>query len=398
MKVEIFRNYLEAGLQRIAAALDNGHEVGSLIGIKVTKEALFLTVASGNLGCQVKLDAKSDGANIMKVITEGEVSVIGKMFIDAIASLDGKSNLTIEFDPNAKPEGQSDEEKPSGMLSIKAERGNKFDEVSLSRIDRSVNLVLPPLDAAVVMKGDVFKDYYKKIGISAGKANMSAEMANINLAGADGKVSMTTTNAQQISRAWFDADVRKPLSAFLPYEILAKAVGMLGDEEVSVQVTDTKPICGVITQPVSFLQKLNGEARYLIASICDTFPKYERVLSKLNWIVTCQINKKEMESAIKSFDLFEQVRTRMEVSKSGEIGLRKITDKGKATRYITANGLAFTKKEDEQDIEMDISSRHLSLAISTATKDEVKVSLSGRASMGKIELGDGLEFYFQPFK
>ena len=50
MKVEIFRNYLEAGLQRIAAALDNGHEVGSLIGIKVTKEALFLTVASGNLG------------------------------------------------------------------------------------------------------------------------------------------------------------------------------------------------------------------------------------------------------------------------------------------------------------------------------------------------------------
>jgi len=398
MKIEIFRNYLEAGLKRVSAALDTAHEVGSLIGIKVSKDALFLSVVTENLSCQVKLDAKSDKENILKIVKDGELSVNGKMFIDAIDSLDGRANLVIEYDPDAKVEPVEGEEQTSGLLRIKAERGNKTEEVSLARIDRKISVSLPEPSPRVVVKGGVFSDYYKKVGISAGKANMAAEFANVNLQASDGKMSMVTTNAQQLSRAWFDADVKKPLSVFLPYEILLKAVNMFGDEDVSIQVSDGKPICGILSQPLVFLEKNNGEARYKVGSICDTFPNYKRVLDKLNWIATCQINKKEMEQVIKSFDIFEQVRTRMEVSKSGEIGLRKLTDKGKAVRWVTASELSFVKPEDAQDIEMDISSRHLSLAISTATKEDVMVKLSGKSSMALMELGDGLEFYFQPFK
>lgn len=416
MKVEIFRNYLESGLGRVAAALDSSSEMGSLVGLKALKDGLYISVHSENLACQVKLDAKSDGSNIMKIVDEGSVSVNGKMLIDAIASLEGKSNLTIEFEP--APSGQEatqapatpatddaeveeePKEKTVGLLSIRAERGKDFEEVSLSCVERKVTVTMPPLDAAIVIKGETLKDYYKKVGVSAGKANMAAELANISISGKDGSVTMVTTNGQQLSLAKFAADVKKAASVLLPYDILSKAIGMLsGEDPVSIQLGDSKPVCAYVTQPFAFLQKENGETRYKITAISDAFPNFDRVLSKLNWIATCRINKAEMEQSIKSFDVFEQVRTRLELSKDrSEIGLRKVTDKGKAKRFVSVNDLAFTKKEDEQDIEMDVSSRHLSLGISTALEDTVTLSLSGRSTMAKLDLGKGLEFYFQPFK
>lgn len=414
MKVEIFRNYLVAGLGRISAALDTS-DIGSLVGIKVEKDGLYLSVHSDNLACQVKLDAKSDGDNILKIVSEGNVSVNGKMLIDAISSLEGKSNLSIEFEPAptdapvAAPaetdDAETDEEpkeKTIGQLSIKAERGKDFEEVSLSCVERKVNVAMPVPDPAIVIKGAMFKDYYKKVGVSAGKANMAAELANVSISAKDGVVTMVTTNGQQLSLAKFEAEVKKSASVLLPYDILAKAIGMLGGEEsdtVAIQLSEGKPVCAFVSQPLRFLNKENGEARYKITSISDAFPNFDRVLSKLSWIATCRINKAEMEQSIKSFDVFEQVRTRLELSKErSEIGLRKVTDKGKAKRFVSVNDLVFTKPEEAQDIEMDVSSRHLSLGISTALEDNVTLKMSGKSTMAKFDLGKGLEFYFQPFK
>jgi DNA polymerase III sliding clamp (beta) subunit (PCNA family) len=414
MKFEIFRNYLVAGLGRISAALDNS-DIGSLVGIKVEKDGLYLSVHSDNLACQVKLDAKSDGDNILKIINEGNASVPGKMLIDAISSLEGKSNLSIEFEP-APADAQVDvpvvdpddaetdeepKEKTIGQLSIRAERGKDFEEVGLSCVERKVTVTMPSNDPAIVIKAAAFKDYYKKVGVSAGKANMAAELANVSISAKDGSVTMVTTNGQQLSLAKFEAEVKKAASVLLPYDILAKAVGMLGGEEgdtVSIQLSEGKPVCAFVSQPLRFLNKENGEARYKITSISDAFPNFDRVLSKLSWIATCRINKAEMEQSIKSFDVFEQVRTRLELSKDrNEIGLRKVTDKGKAKRFVSVNDLVFPNG-NPQDIDMDVSSRHLSLGISTAIEDNVTLKMSGKSTMAKFDLGKGLEFYFQPFK
>jgi len=411
MKFEIFRDYFELGLQRISAALDSNHELASLVGIKVTKDAVVMSVQGDNLACQVKLDAKEDGDKILKIKEPGSASVPGKMLIDAVSSLEGKASVSVEFEPiteTAEKAEEDDDEKSSGLLSIQSIE-KKPEGVSLACVARDVNVKIPDPDPSLVMDSTNFKEYYKKVGVSAGKANMAAMYANVSITAEGDSVAMVTTNSQQISRSEFKADVKKKLSALLPYEILAKAVGMLSSDPkdaVSLQLSDNQPVVAFLYQPLSFLKKANGEARYKVTSISDAFPNVERVLKKLNFMVWGRINRQAMEKVMKSFDLFDQVRTRMELSASNsEIGLYKDADKGKAKRYIPVADLTY--EEGEQDLEMDISSRHLSQGISSAMGDDIILRLSGASTMAKLELGaiqeDGksegsLDLYFQPFK
>lgn len=402
MKVKIQRGLLEQLLNKVQKGLKAGDPIASLVVLSAEKDSgrdvLRAAVSNENLLCSAELNASKE-ESILSVEEPGKAALSGEMLIETVASLQNFDILELEFDATPPVKVSDDDDDVSdatGTLIIKF--GDE--EVRLQCVDRTFNTKIEDGDDKATVSGDKFIDYCDKVGISAGKANQNAAWANISMSMAENgdgnkKVTFVTTNGQQLTVAEFSPDSSpEDFSVVLPYDVVATVMKMcVANQDVNISVSQDNPPRVMFSQSISYAMTEMGKATYQVVALNDKFPPYEDIIKKLDFISSCKMNTQAFKEVCSTLAIFERVRTTMDFS----VGKREIKFNKSASNGSVKRALALDDADGE-DMVIDISSRHLLVAAKAASQDAVDMFLSGKKSMGLLELGDGVRMYFQPFK
>jgi DNA polymerase III sliding clamp (beta) subunit (PCNA family) len=254
------------------------------------------------------------------------------------------------------------------------------------------------------MAGDDFIKFCGKVGISAGRAAMSLEWANveISMGGGNGakQVKLVTTNGQQLTIAEFaPASGENDFLIILPYDtILAVTKMCSAEQDVSFSIGGGTPARALIEQPFVYAMTELGKATYRVIALSDRFPKFAKAIAKLSFIAGCKVEARTLKEICSTLVVFEQVRTRIAFSKdddgtmSGAMTFDKMAEEGSAKRIMPVSDVS------GEELELDISSRHLAVAVKKAEDEVLDLKFSGKHSLGLLDLGGGVRMYFMPFK
>jgi DNA polymerase III sliding clamp (beta) subunit (PCNA family) len=403
MKVKIQRALLEQLLNKVEKGLKAGDPIASLVVLSAEKDddgdVLRAAVSNENLLCSAEVDASKE-KSIISIDEPGKAALSGDMLIDTVSSLQNFDTLDLEFD-STPPVGGSDDDDDDGDDDATGTLIVKFgdEEVRLQCVSRTFNTKIEAGKEKAVVSGSKFIDYCDKVGISAGKPNQSTNWSNISMAMAENgdgqkKVTFVTTNGQQLTVAEFEPDSSEDdFAVVLPYDIVTAVAKMcVPNQDVSVSVSDDSPPRIMFSQPISYAMTQMGTATYQVVALNDKFPPYEKVIDKLDFVSSCMINAKAFKEVCSTLAIFEIVRTAMDFSVGKrEIKFNKSASSGSVKRSLSLDDA------DGDDMEVSISSRHFKVAGDKTNQDVITLHLSGKKSMGLLDIGDGVRMYFQPF-
>lgn len=402
MKATIHRSLLEELLNHVSGGLKSDDPISELIVLSTEKQTisqywLSASVFNEHLCCSAKINGSKD-KSLLDISEFGKVSVVGETLINAVKSLkECEQKLSLEFEPIKKESADNDEDEGlAGTLKIKAGE----DEIRLQCFERTFDTNTSNKLSVSTIKGSTLHRCCQKTGISAGKIIANDEWANVHISASknNNEITLVTTNGQQLTIGKIAAEeIKEDFCAILPYEIMRCVTKMCdGDEDVEISLSTDKPTKTLFSKKILYADISEiGMATYQISPITDKFPNFEKLLSRLSWVTTCKIDANILKSVCNSLDIFDQVRTFMSLTikdnKIGELVFHKTVDKGTTKRKISV------KDASGENIELNISSRHLQVAVGQASINEITMYLSGSKSMGKLDLGDGIAMFFQPF-
>ena len=136
-----------------------------------------------------------------------------------------------------------------------------------------------------------------------------------------------------------------------------------------------------------------GRSTYRLTCTNEKFPSWKKVVDRIDFVTTCKMDAKKFKGACETLNIFDQVRSTAEFSTDDGVSkLTKKTPGGSAHRTIPIEDVV------GKSMDIELSSRHFEVASKAVVGDEIGVSLSGRKSIGMLNLGGGVRMYFVPFQ
>lgn len=270
--------------------------------------------------------------------------------------------------------------------------------VNLPECDVAVDLG----DKKAEISGPDLQKYAKFVGAYGGKGTMSTNWSNALLSMKGDTVEFVTTNGQQIGVARFrPTQSGSNFEAIISCDAFAEAVKMMSDESpVSIYVKSGSPAF------VSFVQRLtfgNGDVGSLVVRVPTSADKFHNFRGPIEKLLFKSIIKAKTQQLRNICDMLDCIGSRVKTKavldiakmqvaffKQGEEGFIEAEEEGLALPLIDGS------KGD--NVELDLSSRHLRLMADQTEKEDLMVEFSGKTTMGRATLDDNRMVYFIPFR
>ena len=336
----------------------------------------------------------------MEIEKTGRFVADGEFLFGLLSTGAMETDFEIEFDP------KSAKETKDGKDEGKDEDGGKTKElqpigtakVTTSRIKATVGCVedkIPPFKEFDEKKKVTFKSAgllqaLAEVAIAAGESTMNQDYTYVRIFVSAGYAEIATTNGQQLAIAKI-IGVDGDFSCIAPFALLNSAIKQANpDKDITLALSkDERSV--LVTYPLVYGGEDVGVVEYQLGTY-DKFAKYENRIKSINKMTSCKILTEELKNVCSVLGIVDNSRTRLKVEPSAKrITLHKTEARGSLDQVE----LPLVEAEGK-DIEVCVSTRHLTLAVAQADQEHVELIFSGRNSLCKIKFGD-FEQYFAPY-
>ena len=393
MKLILNGYYIEELARRLSAAVDtlydpNDDDCGGAPEsavwntlILASADELRFVVTSRRFNASISLIPSLLGPEIIQVESTGACVVKGIDVLRAIGSGDGMHPFMMELwesDDHLAATLELSSKEFSKKLSLKAtlataesQAAGRHSDCATITADKFVNSVW-----------------------LAGRVASDEDWSDVLWRETDGKLEIVATNGRMLGRSFLPAaKCPKGMRVIVPIKALLATMGMCLDNQPFSFHVDTKGFLN-ISQDVDIFGEVVGRVLVTIepASL-KTFHPYEPLIKSLKVVGTCKVQCAHLRAACEWLDLVDRNKTVLKLDPPVK-GCMRITVAGSESNsetVVPVSDATGTK------LEVKVSKQHLRLVAENCPGDEVVLSFSGPNSLVQAKLGDGLDFYFNPF-
>lgn len=404
MKFSIQNALLGQMMKRISPVLvkaKDPSDLGQYIVITATKDSVSMMVSRQD----VVVKATVDAGDLVKVFEPGTCTVNGEKISRMPSLVKVSDKITLETKASSggqAPAADGEEASPvneAGQL-IATYPGHKGDEFfEFPYVDLSISGKIEVAEDTVAeVSGKDFISYIKQVGIAVGESTMSDKFTNVLFRVGGERIDLATTNGQQLAWAKFRPERKsKDFMCVVSYDgLLTLSKTSESDHAVSVFLSAGEPRALVTKQAIRFGGNPVGVVQARIPSTSDSFVQFEKKLESLSFRHQCKIKRQQAKECFDKACLYDKSRSTVAFDKENElITVRKTDAKGRALATLPISAA------QGENLELDLSSRHILVGIDASSSEELELKFSGKKSMAVLQLeaseNASVQMYFMPF-
>lgn len=379
--------------------------------VKTVGKALEIIVSSQEVTCKTTIDGAGDA---LKPEQDSTYAVKGETLEKVLTRTIVHDLINVEFEKSASTETiktANPADTPMQLLGnlilrwknqISEEEVWSIPCVDTNSIDVPSN---PSFDLSgkdrFKVTGLEFNNFIHQIGIAVGKEGGNAIYRNVLIRASQSRFEIVGSRVDQL--AWAQAaPVEAPASDFsfsIPYSHMLTASKMLSDEkDIEIIYNAGSPGTVILSQDVEFGGKVVGKSMIRMTCATEKFVNFEKAISKLDFPWVCKFKTQQIKSICNRLEILQLLRTHvvLDVKKKALIFSKK--EAGRGVGKGMALPLTFLNPE-ATDFEIDVSSQHVTYAVSNADADEVEWRFSGKKSLCCMILSEDpskLKTFFSP--
>lgn len=408
MKITVQRPILAKVVDGVKGLVSKASRYGKYTTLRADDVAGTITcsVAADEVAGKCVIDQKKVADPNLLNISESGVAVIdGERHVKTIVEDETPGSIVVTFkskkvvkatptpEDDLTGEGETEEQDDeNGTLSFEFPDDEK---IGLQSVDVNCEPVIEVGKDKVVLKGSDFQKYVKFIKEYSGKSSMNTKWANTQVTVLGTKVTMVVTNGYQLAFAEFEAEKTiEDVSITVPTDMLAAMANLANPEgSITLAIKEGTPGYLVMSQDITFASQVIGSAMFRINLSSNKFVNFTKVISALNFKSTCKANIQSLRRACRRCDIVEKVRSKAKL----EVG-KKVLHLFKQEDEALADGIKVQLMEATgDDMDMEISSRHIEVPAGQCEKDSLEIKFSGPKSMVLVVLDENRSVYFPPF-
>jgi DNA polymerase III sliding clamp (beta) subunit (PCNA family) len=399
MKFEAKRSPLAQVVSTLSHAMvpsKNPSDTGGYIRVELDKAGINLSVSRHDLFVKVAIDKDAVEKSIITPKREGMAVLEGSVMS---AFLNRLKEPEVEAEFKKAPASEKSEDEESGPVEVgrlawsyrgsKGKRSSTFPciELAISEPD----LFSIPVKATIY--GKDFASMVRLVGVATGDASENDKYTCALVRTGEQKVEMITANGQQLGWAKYDGEVSAPMECVVPYSLLQTASKMLNPNgKIKVTSTDESPARIVLTQDVTWADNVIGRIAIRLNTTGEDFFKFEDKLGRLDFKTGCSFKTQQAKDAIDLIDILDRARTTLVFNPEEKlIEFMKVDTHGEVSSELPID------KAKGGKMQIDVSSKHLKVAIDNTPDEEMEVSFSGPRSMAMIRVSSNMSMYFMPY-
>jgi hypothetical protein len=412
MLFQIQKNLLAEVIKITAGALVKGGDPtdpAQYLAIQNKDKKLQISFTSPELVIKVILDKADD---FLKLDQQGLHFVQGEIVNDLLQRTMVMDKITVDFGKGAAGESLKGEDPSQQPLQVAGNLILSFpnsvtnnEEWTIPCIDQvAINISGDPaIDLTgtekLTVKSKEFSAFVKQVGMAVGKDSGDAKYRNVMIRTnkSPGQVYDIIGNSM-VQLAWAKSTAESVSGQFamtIPYQDVLTASRLL-NPELNVEIIYNKgtPGTAVFVQDVVYGDKPVGKAYFRVTCSSEKFTNFEKVINSLSFSNSCKIKSQQIKPVCNQLDILKPARTQVVLDPKKSA---LIFSKSEAGRGL-GKGIGVPATDIQGDkFEIEVSSRHLTLAVFNAEADEIEWKFSGPRSLSSMVLSPNLVTYFQPY-